>query len=599
MFKSVYALRGDIIKIKTPYNSKIIAELKKIKGYHYAAELKCFVIPNTYENFIKMAEAFQLSNIDIDDYDLTPEGAGRQIKTKLTSDEYNGGETNLDTGTPNEPATNRHTGCGSCAPNEPAVTKDSDDNSNSSSPNAGNSVQGKPASSEDYDSVASNKPASSKIAPPNNKTSGIYQNGPASHQFTPPDDKTDGPYPSDEKPAAGNLTGPQKLDISATRASSDKSRPVNSYKPRRKKDIRPAEFIPLLNAEADFDNEFDEESGYDTYKSYVDISSEDETEKNMLKTRIDEAVRLNNPNKAAGALADQNELPEIHSRDRDENMTRENAVQKLENELRSRRYSKSTVRSYIYHVEKFIEFIAKPSCYTTEDDIKSYVLTLAKDSNFSTSSMNIAINAIKFFLSEVLEKNYIISVIKRPRKDKKLPVILSCEEIKKLLAAVNNFKHNLLLKIIYSSGLRVGEAVNLKFQDIDFDRRTLNVRAGKGRKDRYTIISNAALDSLKIHMQTYKPGDWIFPGTDAKKPITTRTAEYIFKTALKKAQIKKNAAIHALRHSFATHLLESGVDIRYIQQLLGHVNLKTTEIYTHISTKHIEKIVSPLDNILN
>ncbi len=597
MFKSIYALRGDIIKIKTPYNSKIIAELKKIRGYHYAAELKCFVIPNTYENFIKMTEVFRLSNIDIDDYDLTPEGAGRRVEAKLTSEENNGSETNLGTGASNGPAANKHTGGGSGASNGPAARKDCG-NGNGSSPNDSSSVQGKPTPSEDYDCVASNRPASSKIAPSDNKTGGIYQNRLASHQFTPPDNKTGSHDPSDEKPVARNLAGPQKLDISVTRASSNKSRTVNSYKPRRKKDIRPAEFIPVFNTGDDFDDEFDEESGYDTYKSYIDISSEDEAEKNMLKTRIDEAVRLNNPNKAAGALINQNELPEIPGRDRDENAARENAIKKLENELRSRRYSKSTVKSYIYHVEKFIEFIAKPSCYTTEDDIKSYVLTLAKDSNFSTSSMNIAINAIKFFLSEVLEKNYIISVIKRPRKDKKLPVILSCEEIKKLLAAVINFKHNLLLKIIYSSGLRVGEAVNLKFQDIDFDRRMLKVCAGKGRKDRYTIISNAALDNLKIHMQTYKPGDWIFPGTDAKKPITTRTAEYIFKTALKKAQIKKNAAIHALRHSFATHLLESGVDIRYIQQLLGHVNLKTTEIYTHISTKHIEKIVSPLDNIL-
>ncbi len=470
MFKSVYALRGDIIKIKTPYNSKIIAELKKIKGYRYAAELGCLVIPNTYDNFIKMTEVFRLSNIDIDDYDLTPESAAKLVI---------------------------------------------------------------------------NEAAEAKTTPPDNN-----------------------------------------------------SRAASSYKPRRKKDIRPAEAIPIFNSEDNFYDDFEDESAYAAHESYFDITRENETEKNTLITRIDEAVILNNPKKVAGNLAFSNEMPEISSRDRDEKAARENAIDKLENELISRRYSKSTIKSYIYHVEKFIEFIAKPSCYTTEDDIKSYVLALAKDSDFSTSTMNIAINAIKFFLSEVLEKNYIISVIKRPRKDKKLPVVLSCEEIKKLLGAVKNFKHNLLLKIIYSSGLRVGEAVNLKFADIDFDRRLLKVRSGKGRKDRYTIISNAALDGLKIHMQSYKPNDWIFPGTDANSPITTRTAEYIFKTALNKAQIKKDAAIHALRHSFATHLLESGIDIRYIQQLLGHVNLKTTEIYTHVSTKHIDKIVSPLDNIV-
>ncbi len=478
MFKSVYALRGDIIKIKTPYNKNIIAELKKIRGYRYAVEFGCIIIPNNYDNFIKMTEIFWLLKIDIDDYDLTRESSAK--------------------------------------------------------------LDGVTASTITTATAAKNSP------------------------------------------------------------HDNKSCAVNSYKPKQKKDARPAGSFQTFDTEENFYNDCGAESVYDNCESYGVISSgPDETEKNMFKVHVSGAVLLNNPAGAAESIImNSPELLITRSRDCEEKAAREDAVQKFENELKSRRYSKSTIKSYIYHVEKFIEFIAKPSCYTTEEDIKSYVLTLAKNSDFSTSTMNIAINAIKFFLSEVLEKNYIVSVIKRPRKDKKLPVILSCEEVKKLLSAVQNFKHNLLLKIIYSSGLRVGEAVNLKFSDIDFDRRLLKVRSGKGRKDRYTIISNAALDSLKIYMQTYKPGDWIFPGTDAQSPITTRTAEYIFKAALNKAKINKNAAIHALRHSFATHLLENGIDIRYIQQLLGHVNLKTTEIYTHVSTKHIDKIISPLDNIL-
>jgi site-specific recombinase XerD len=340
----------------------------------------------------------------------------------------------------------------------------------------------------------------------------------------------------------------------------------------------------------------------DTYPSNTKNSGDtrlipDETDDNLLsnyKGAIKDNFNGIKPSNSAG----RGNFPELSNPAVSPDQAYDDAIQKLENELISRRYSKSTIKSYVRHVENFMEFIDKPSSYATEADVKSYVLSLAVDKDFSTSSMNIAINAIKFFLSEILDKNYITSVIKRPRKDKKLPVVLSSEEVKKILDVTKNFKHNLLLMIIYSCGLRVGEAVNLKFEDVDFDRHMLKIRSGKGRKDRYTIISNAALASLKVYIKPFSPSDWIFPGTPSKNHITTRTAEKVFETALKNAAIKKSAGIHSLRHSFATHLLESGVDIRYIQQLLGHVNLKTTEIYTHVSTKHIEKIVSPLDSIM-
>ena len=271
----------------------------------------------------------------------------------------------------------------------------------------------------------------------------------------------------------------------------------------------------------------------------------------------------------------------------------------LESALLSRRYSRSTVKSYLYHVNKMLEYVKKPPINIIEDDIKSYILNLATSEKFAVSSMNVAINAIKFFLSEILNKNFLMISVKRPKKDKKLPVVLSFDEVGRLITATENFKHKLLLMIIYSGGLRVGEAVKLKYEDVDFERKTIRITSGKGRKDRYTIISKAALERLKLYMEPAPAGPWIFPGADSGRHLSIRSAEKIFETALHKAAIKKTASVHSLRHSFATHLLESGVDIRYIQQLLGHANIRTTEIYTHISNKHLGNIVSPLDNIMN
>lgn len=457
MSRSVYALRDDIIKIRSPYNKKFIDELKMIAGYRYDPELECFIIPNSHANFSRLIEITRKLGIDIEDYDLIP-----------------GSQTNYD------------------RPEGKTVSKDSDTVSD------GITTSSRKGASDLSDTF-------SKTSAANKRNTG----------------------------SVGD-TG--------------------------------------LNPD---------EAGDSLLSNYKDAINDNFT---------GGALR-----RSAGRRG---ELPELPDPADPDDSAYDDAIQKLKNELISRRYSKSTVKSYVYHVENFMEFIDKPSSYATEADVKSYVLSLAADKDFSTSSMNIAINAIKFFLSEILDKNYITSVIKRPRKDKKLPVVLSSEEVLKILGVTKNFKHNLLLMIIYSGGLRVGEAVNLKFEDVDFDRRMLKIRAGKGRKDRYTIISNAALDALKIYMKPFSPADWIFPGTQPKTHITTRTAEKVFETALKNAAVKKSAGIHALRHSFATHLLESGVDIRYIQQLLGHVNLKTTEIYTHVSTKHIEKIVSPLDSII-
>ena len=182
--------------------------------------------------------------------------------------------------------------------------------------------------------------------------------------------------------------------------------------------------------------------------------------------------------------------------------------------------------------------------------------------NCSASTLNIAINALKFYFGEVLKRRFACS-IRRPKKDKKLPVVLSQEEISVILSSVKNIKHRLILMLIYSAGLRVGEVVKLRTEDVDVRRKLIRIRGGKGRKDRYTILSDVALKTLREYVEKYKPKKWLFPGQRKDWHINTRTVQKLFENACKKAGITKDVTVHSLRHSFATHLLESGVYLRY------------------------------------
>lgn len=226
--------------------------------------------------------------------------------------------------------------------------------------------------------------------------------------------------------------------------------------------------------------------------------------------------------------------------------------------------------------------------------MRDYLYYLAEKKDCSASTLNIAINALKFYYGEMLKRKFVYS-IRRPKKDKKLPVVLSQEKVSKILSSVNNIKRKLILMLVYSAGLRVGEVVRLRVEDIDVKRRLIRVRSGKGRKDRYTILFEVALKTFKEYVEKYKPEKWLFPGQRKDRHISTRTVQAIFEKARNKAGIKKDVTVHSLRHSFATHLPESGVNLRYIQELLGHKHSKTTEIYTHVSTKNLSKIRSPLD----
>lgn len=203
---------------------------------------------------------------------------------------------------------------------------------------------------------------------------------------------------------------------------------------------------------------------------------------------------------------------------------------------------------------------------------------------------------MKHYYGTILKKKFIYEV-KRPRKDKKLPVVLSQEEVAKILTSLENVKHKAILMLVYSAGLGVGEVVTLRPEDIDDKRMLIHIRGAKGRKDRYTMLSETALNVLREYLRQYEPKNWLFEGARSGRYLSTRSAEKIFKHACHRANIRRDVSIHTLRHSFATHLLESGTDLRYIQEILGHQHSKTTEIYTHVSTKSIGKIKSPLDNL--
>jgi site-specific recombinase XerD len=268
---------------------------------------------------------------------------------------------------------------------------------------------------------------------------------------------------------------------------------------------------------------------------------------------------------------------------------------KLETELRAVKYSRQTMLSYIYYNRFLCHYLQKFPEEVQAYDIKKFLAAVEQGRDYSAATMNQALSAIKFFYTRVLPKD-IIEEQHRPRQDKRLPVVLSKEEIKKMFMLETNFKHRLLLMMVFASGLRVSEVVSLKKKDVDTSRQTIKI-LGKGRKERYSLVSDTVKMALEEYYSRYNIDGWLFSGADPGKHLSIRSAQHIFEHALKRAKIEKSASIHSLRHSFATHLLESGTDIRYIQELLGHASIVTTERYTHVARRKVLSITSPLDMI--
>lgn len=265
--------------------------------------------------------------------------------------------------------------------------------------------------------------------------------------------------------------------------------------------------------------------------------------------------------------------------------------------LQELRYSPQTIKAYKSLFEELINH------YPTHDidkideaQIIAFCQYLVIDRKVSASYQNQAINAIKFYYERVLGGQRKFYFLQRPDKEKNLPTVLNTEEITNILKATENLKHRAILTVIYSAGLRISEVINLKIKDIDSNRKQIRISQGKGKKDRYTLLSPKTLDLLRAYFKKYTPKEYLFEGQEGGA-YTARSVQAFFQEICQKVGIKKKVSVHTLRHSFATHLLENGTDLRYIQALLGHESSKTTEVYTHITTKGFDQIKSPLDNL--
>lgn len=267
-------------------------------------------------------------------------------------------------------------------------------------------------------------------------------------------------------------------------------------------------------------------------------------------------------------------------------------LEKVAYELKIRGFSNKTLKTYLYYLSKFLKFSNKHYTKINEKDIERFFTFLLYNKNSSPSTISIIKSALKFTFDEVL--NFNIVNIKTPKSIKKLPTVLTKNEVKDLIRNAETKKERLIIKFLYSSGVRVSELCKIKINDLELKEGTAWVRHGKGAKDRAIILSQNLIKDLKDYIPIVK-SEFLFPGKKGK--MSERNVELIINKTSKRANIHKKVTPHTLRHSFATHLLEAGVDIRKIQTLLGHSNLQTTQIYTHINTSEIRKIKSPLDNL--
>lgn len=272
----------------------------------------------------------------------------------------------------------------------------------------------------------------------------------------------------------------------------------------------------------------------------------------------------------------------------------------LQQEMRLRNYSPKTIKAYKSWIQDLVQYCSpKHPRELTSNDLRAYLLHLIQRDGLAASTINQVLNALRFLYIELYKMPFKIQDVPRPKKERKLPDIITQGEVIRIFETVTNLKHRTILMLIYSAGLRVGEAVRLKVSDIDSQRNLIHIRVAKGKKDRYTILSNVLLKKLREYYKIYKPREYLFEGGNGRVHLAERSVQNVFKRAVKNTGIKKQITVHTLRHSFATHLLESGTDLRYIQEILGHASSKTTEIYTHVSKQILGKIVSPLDQAMH
>jgi integrase/recombinase XerD len=275
-------------------------------------------------------------------------------------------------------------------------------------------------------------------------------------------------------------------------------------------------------------------------------------------------------------------------------MNNQEFLKKIEVELKISKNSIHTLKNYLKANSNLIEFVKKEPEQVTEDDVKMYLSEKMNDNANSSTILFLA--AIKYAYSNILHKD-ITANIKRPKKERKIPDVLSKDEVRKLFEAAETQKSKLMMSMLYACGMRVSELITLKVQDLKFDEKVGQIKQGKGRKDRIFNIPSFLNKELKDLVEEQKKNnhEYLFSGQDGK--MSSRNVQKIVSNAAHKAGINKNVHCHTLRHSFATHLLENGTDIRMIQELLGHADLSTTQIYTHVSSEELKKIKSPIDSL--
>jgi site-specific recombinase XerD len=271
--------------------------------------------------------------------------------------------------------------------------------------------------------------------------------------------------------------------------------------------------------------------------------------------------------------------------------------QRMLEELQRRNYSTGTIRLYLRHVAGFALHFHRSPDQLGAEDIRQYQLFLIQEKKLAWSTYNQIVCALRFFYAKTLKRPFLLADIPFTRKPQQLPLILSQQEVARILTVPPHFKSRALLMTIYAAGLRRSEVARLRVSDIDSARMTITVRQGKGQRDRVVMLSPILLDTLRQYWRYNKPKEWLFPGETPGQPISGNDIFMVFHNVVRRAGITKKVSPHSLRHSFATHLLESGTDLRTIQILLGHRSLKTTARYLHVSQQHVRATASPLDSL--
>ncbi|HOK62104.1 MAG TPA: site-specific integrase [Tenuifilum sp.] len=272
--------------------------------------------------------------------------------------------------------------------------------------------------------------------------------------------------------------------------------------------------------------------------------------------------------------------------------------ERFEKWLKFRRYSPNTIKIYTDALVVFLSYFDHKSVSElTNDDVVLFVNQYILKRKYSFSYQNQIVNALKLYFREIRKSKIEVEGLQRPRREHKLPNVLSMDEVKAILQAPTNVKHRTMLSLIYACGLRRSELLNLKIGDVDSKRHMLIIRNSKGYKDRQVPISDKTIEMLREYYKMYRPKVWLFEGQKEGEQYSEQSLQSVLKQAVSKSNIRKPVTLHWLRHSYATHLLESGTDLRFIQELLGHKSSKTTEIYTHVTEKSLQKIISPFDHL--